>query len=238
MRRLALLCLLLWSLPAAMASEQTYILHSLNASGLATALRPLLPVEAVLIPYQDRLILRTTAEHYAELLPLIQELDRPPRSLRISLRRSGSQREQSQSLDRHGIAARQQSGQDQQQITLIALEGHSAHIDQGTLVRLTGLYGETYLAELEGGLEVLPQVDRDGGVRLQLGQREVQWHADSGQAATQTLRTTLSLSPGRWREVGHLQIQQRSRQLGTDGVQTSRSQVSLPLEVKVELIDP
>ncbi len=246
-RTLVFLLLLVLVVPAAADNLRIHVLPRPDAPALLPVIEPLLPPGGSVRAYQGKLIIRTTDSNMAELEQALGSLETTPSVLVVHLRRHVSDSEQ-----RHGVntriqgqipggvsgniriqqSQRQTSQQDHYRIR--TLSGYPAHISQGTLLALGGGYYGTVFAELQQGIQVVPQLTPDGSVVLQISQRYDQ-PGGQGVAYTQSSGTTLRLQPGVWQPMGSISVDRQQDQRGFDGVQSSSQQVNLPLEVMVEI---
>ena len=246
-RTLVFLLLLALVVPASADNLRIHVLPRPDAPALLPVIEPLLPPGGSVRAYQGKLIIRTTDSNMAELEQALGSLEDTPSALVVHLRRHGSSSEQ-----RHGVntriqgqipggvsgdiriqqSQRQTSQQDHYRIR--TLSGYPAHISQGTLLALGGGYYGTVFAELQQGIQVVPQLTPDGSVVLQIRQRYDQ-PGDQGVAYTQSSGTTLRLQPGVWQPMGSIRVDRQQDQRGIGGVQSSSQQVNLPLEVMVEI---
>lgn len=244
-------CLLLCLLPglvglAIAESMRIHLLPRADAAALVPVIEPLLAPGGNVSAYQGQLIIRTTDSNMAELEGALGSLEATPSGLIVHLRRQGSSTSQRSGVET-GVQGRipggvsgdirirrsEQQVHQQDHYQIRTLSGYPAHISQGTLLALGGGYVGTALAELQQGIQVIPQLTPDGSVVLQISQRFDQ-PAGNGLAQTQSSASTLRLRPGVWQPMGSITVdrQQSSRNFG--GAQRSRQQVNLPLEVMVE----
>lgn len=250
LRRMLLTVLLLCLTSAAAAELRTYVLQTLNGDNVAEVLRPLLPDGATVVPYQGRLVLRTTPENYAEIVALLAEIDAPPRSLRISLRRSEDSQRQRSGVQGQGsvhypgglqgnvrIIREQGSGSSSQDYSITTLDGHDAFIDRGSLIAITGGWPpDTTLLPLLQGLEVTPRLQPDGDIRLQVRQRHDARQAD-GEITVQRTATTLIVPPGQWRSLGHLGGSESTQQRAPGTYSTTEKETRIPLQIRVDVLN-
>lgn len=243
-----LLCLLLTLAGQAVADGmRIHVLPRPDAAALLPVIEPLLAPGGSVRAYQGKLIIRTTDSNMAELEGALGSLEAKPSSLVVHLRRQGSSSEQRSGVDTRiegripgGVSGdirieqsqRQTSQQDHYRIR--TLSGYPAHISQGTLLALGGGYYGTVLAELQQGIQVVPQLAPDGSVVLQISQRYDQ-PGGPGLAHTQSSGTTLRVQPGVWQPMGSISVDRQQDQRGLGGVRNSSQQVNLPLEVMVEI---
>lgn len=248
---LRLLALLLACLTASAGAElRTYVLNTLNGDGVAEVVRSLLPEGGTVVPYQGRLVVRTTAENYAEIVAMLAEIDAPPRSLRVSLRRTEDSQRQQNAIQSSGsmhypgglqgnvrIIRGQESGSSSQHYSITTLDGHEAFIDRGSLIAITGRWpADTTLLPLLQGIEVTPRQQPDGDIRLQVRQRHDARQAD-GEIALQRTSTTLIVPPGQWRSLGHINSSEAARQRAPGNRSDSRQGTDIPLQIRVDVLD-
>lgn len=250
LRRPMLALLLLCLAGAASAQLRTYVLDTLNGDSVAQVLRPLLPEGGTVVPFQGRLVVRTTPENYAEIVALLAEIDTPPRSLRISLRRSEDSQRQQSGIRSSGsvhypgglqgnvrIIGEHDSLSNNQHYSITTLDGHDAFIDRGSLIAITGGWpANTTLLPLLQGLEVTPRRQPDGDIRLQVRQRHDARQAD-GQISVQRTSTTLIVPPGQWRSLGHLGGDESQQQRTLESHSDTRQQSSIPIQIRVDVLD-
>lgn len=245
-----LFCLFLALTGQVMAENmRIHVLPRPDATALVPVIEPLLAPGGSVRAYQGKLIIRTTDSNMAELEGALGSLEATPSALVVHLRRQGSSSEQRSGVDTRiqgripgGVSGdirieqsqRQTSQQDHYRIR--TLSGYPAHISQGTLLALGGGYYGTVFAELQQGIQVVPQLTPDGSVVLQISQRYDQ-PGGPGLAHTQSSGTTLRVQPGVWQPMGSINVDSQQNQRGIGGVQHSSQQVSLPLEVMVEIGD-
>ena len=223
-----------------------HVLPRPDAAALLPVIEPLLAPGGSVRAYQGKLIIRTTDSNMTELEGALGSLEAKPSAMVVHLRRQGSSSEQRSGVDTRiegripgGVSGdirieqsqRQTSQQDHYRIR--TLSGYPAHISQGTLLALGGGYYGTVLAELQQGIQVIPQLTPDGGVVLQISQRYDQ-PGSQGVAHTQSSGTTLRVQPGVWQPMGSINVDSEQDQRGLGGVRSSSQQVNLPLEVMVE----
>ena len=242
-----LLSLLLGMIGQAMADYmRIHVLPRPDAPALVSVIEPLLAPGGSVRAYQGKLIIRTTDSNMAELEGALGSLEATPSTLVVHLRRQGTSSGQRSGVDTRiqgrilgGVSgdirieqSRQHSSQ-QDHYQIRTLSGYPAHISQGTLLALGGGYYGTVLAELQQGIQVIPQLTPDGSVVLQVSQRYDQT-GGPGLAQTQSSGTTLRVQPGVWQPMGSIRVDRKQDQRGFGGVQSSSQQVNLPLEVMVE----
>lgn len=223
-----------------------HVLPRADAASLLPVIEPLLAPGGSVRAYQGKLILRTTDSNMAELEGALGSLEAKPSAMVVHLRRQGSSSEQRSGVDTRiegripgGVSGdirieqsqRQTSQQDHYRIR--TLSGYPAHISQGTLLALGGGYYGTVFAELQQGIQVIPQLTPDGSVVLQISQRYDQ-PGGQGVAHTQSSGTTLRVQPGVWQPMGSISVDRQQDQRGLGGVRSSSQQANLPLEVMVE----
>ena len=242
-----LLSLLLGAIGQAVADTmRIHVLPRPDAPALVSVIEPLLAPGGSVRAYQGKLIVRTTDNNMAELEGVLGSLEATPSALVVHLRRQGTSSGQRSGVDTRiqgripgGVSAdirieqSRQHGSQQDHYQIRTLSGYPAHISQGTLLALGGGYYGTVLAELQQGIQVIPQLTPDGDVVLQISQRYDQ-AGGPGVAYTQSSGTTLRLQPGVWQPMGSIRVDRKQDQRGFGGVQSSSQQVNLPLEVMVE----
>ncbi|EKF73637.1 hypothetical protein A11A3_12955 [Alcanivorax hongdengensis A-11-3] len=239
---------LLGSLPAGAEDFHIHVLNRPDAAHLASVIEPMLPPGGSVRLYQGQLIIRTTDDNMAELQAALGQLDDKPVTVVVYLRRQGSS-SQTQSRAQANVhiqipdsssgqirfehQQRQQQQLDQYHIR--TLSGYPARITEGTLVALTGGWPRnTQLVALDKGIEVVPQLTRDGDVVLQISQSYDR--PANGTVATEHSATTLRVTPGQWRPMGSIDVEQNQATRGLNGVSQSRQRVSIPLEVMTQVI--
>ena len=239
-----LLSLLLGTIGQAVADTmRIHVLPRPDAPALVSVIEPLLAPGGSVRAYQGKLIVRTTDNNMAELEGVLGSLEATPSALVVHLRRQGT----SSGVDTRiqgripgGVSAdirieqSRQHGSQQDHYQIRTLSGYPAHISQGTLLALGGGYYGTVLAELQQGIQVIPQLTPDGDVVLQISQRYEQ-AGGPGLANTQSSGTTLRVQPGVWQPMGSIRVDRQQDQRGFSGVRSSSQQVNLPLEVMVEI---
>lgn len=246
--RTLLFCLFLALAGQAAADDmRIHVLPRPDAAALVSVIEPLLATGGSVRAYQGKLIIRTTDSNMAELESALGSLEAKPSTLVVHLRRQGSSSEQ-----RSGVGTRiqgripgsvsgdirieqsQRQTRQQDHYRIRTLSGYPAHISQGTLLALAGGYYGTVFAELQQGIQVVPQLTPNGSVVLQISQRYDQ-PGGQGVAHTQSSGTTLRVQPGVWQPMGSISVDRQQDQRGLGGVRSSSQQVNLPLEVMVEI---
>lgn len=244
-----ILCLLLmaWSLAGWAAQMTMHVISRPDAEALVPVIGPLLVEDGTVNAYQGKLIIRTTAQNFSELQSVLGELNSKPKAVTVYLRRAGSSSEQRLEADVElshktfsGSSASVQIQQQRRQINqhsdyqVRTLSGYPAGINQGTLLALSRGDNATYLHSLKRGIQVIPQVNMDGSVTLQIQQRHDQ-PGGPGIADTQHSSSTLRLQPGQWQQMGAINTVNHNQQRRIGSYQTSRQVLTLPIEVMVEV---
>ncbi|MBZ2187800.1 type II and III secretion system protein [Alcanivorax sp. JB21] len=228
---------------------ETHIVDTLGGQALIPLIEPLLAPGGSIGHYQGRLVIRTTAESFSDITRLIADIDRAPRSVRISLRRSASGSSQqddasmSGSVDQRGnvrgnvviLRDRQQQQRDDH-YSINTLDGHDAFIDRGNLLQLSGYGpGNTSVLPLLQGIAVTPQLLPDGQIRLTVEQRFDE-QRNTGEMHTQSAHSTLQLSPGQWHDLGGLTQEDSGSRQGLTGGQRQSGREEITLQVRVEVL--
>ena len=246
MKRLWVVLLLTLSSAILAQDMSLHVISRPDAQALVPVIGPLLPDGATVNAYQGKLIIRTTNQNFAELQTVLGEMNSQPKQVTVYLRRrSNTQREysgagidtlgrQAQTNVRIQVEQRRRNLDEQQDYRVQTLSGYPASISQGTLLALTDQHNGTNLHTLKRGIQVIPQVSRDGSVTLQIQQRHDQ-PGGPGIADTQHSATTLRLQPGQWRQLGAINTVSQTRNQDIGRHQTARQTVTLPIEVMVEL---
>lgn len=228
---------------------ETHIVDTLGGQALIPVIQPLLAPGGTIGHYQGRLVIRTTAESFNDITRLIADIDRAPRSVRISLRRSSSSDDKQRSTTAsgsinqdgkvHGNIGVQRDRQQQQrsdQYTIGTLDGHDAFIDRGNLLQLSGHHpGDTTVLPLLQGIAVTPQLLPDGKIRLTVQQRFDE-RRQTGEVTTQSAESTLLLSPDQWHDLGELTRQGTSASRDLSSGNRRSGQEAISLQVRVDLL--
>ncbi|MCH8542986.1 MAG: type II and III secretion system protein [Alcanivorax sp.] len=228
---------------------ETHIVDTLGGKALIPVIQPLLAPGGSIGHYQGRLVIRTTAESFDEITRLIADIDRAPRGLRISFRRSASGTSQQDgasargSVDQDGrvrgnvvIQRDRQQQQRSDDYTISTLDGHDAFIDRGNLLQLSGHHpGDRTVLPLLQGIAVTPQLLPGGQIRLTVEQRFDE-RGQAGDLRTQSAQSTLQLSPGQWQDMGGLTQQSEDGHRGLSGGERRSGQEAITLQVRVDLL--
>lgn len=167
-RRFAPILAVLLAFAAAAAADFDVIeLRHRHADELLPLLAPHLPEAATVTGMADKLVVRAEQAELAALRRLVAELDTPPRTVLLTIRR-GSGSAGGQLRIHRSESAHSDSGEQQ----LRGLEGRPLQISTRTLLPITdhvawlgdggaGTATQTQLLELEGGLYALPRLRGD-----------------------------------------------------------------------------
>lgn len=248
MRHLLALLLLIVMLPVQAEEMSIHILPRPDAQALVPVISSLLPPGGTVSAYRGKLIIKTTDSNFAELQGALGGLSPNPEAVVVHLRRAGSGASSRAGAEvqiqgqvpgsiNGSVRIEQQNQRFQQQdhYQIRALSGYPANISQGTLVTLSNGYYGTALAQLDQGIQVIPQVTSDGSVVLQIQQRYDR-PGGPGLAHTQHSATTLRLTPGRWQPMGTIQVESNENESSIGRYQSQQQTLTLPLEVMVEMV--
>lgn len=245
-----LVIMLTFPVPCTAESMTIHVLERPDAPSLVPVIEPLLPAGGSVRAYRGKLIVRTSEASMQELQSVLGRLEAAPSTLIVHLRRQHSGSRQQTRIDTD-VRGRIESGQapiiqgevridqqNQQQqredhYQIRTLNGYPTNISQGSLVALSGGYYGSQFAQLDQGIQVLPQLGTDGSVILQISQRFDQ-PTRHNTARTQHSATTLRVILGRWQPMGSINMTQSGTDQSIGNYQGRQQSLTLPLEVMVE----
>lgn len=216
-----LLVAVLFSVAVAFAQESVQIirLKHRSAEELIPVLEGLYPGQVHVKTMNGRLFVRSSLEHFVEIKKLVDELDRKPKMLRISVATNASGVTNSRGIrvNERGLRVHDNEAQGQAKADRVVqtLEGTEAWISTGQ-------------PQASSGFFATPQLQGDGRVVLRLGQQEA-----SG-ARIQNSRTTVSGRLGEWFEVGGVNESSHGKDSGLLSRQSVSGQTSTRVLIKVE----
>lgn len=258
-----LLIPLLASTNANAEETQTNIIYSTRAAELAPVLTPFAEPEGSVSAYQDQLIIRATPAKLATIRDALKKLDRPPKNLRISVRRQQQSTSRSKTLGANGkvqirngdvsarISVRTDEENEQSQGTdrysISAVEGATVFVAAGSEIPvlavsstlIDNMTGNQYVP-VQSGMLVTPRLMPDGKVMLAIDFQQAAIANYRGVISREATQTQLQIPLGRWTVLSQLD-QSRSSSVNTSSFgipvnqQESRSS-STPLEILVEVL--
>lgn len=240
---------------------QTDIIYSTRAAELAPVLTPFAEPEGSVSAYQDQLIIRATPAKLATIRDTLKKLDRPPKNLRISVRRQQQSTSSSKTLGAKGkvqtrngdvsarISARADEENEQSQgsdrYSISAVEGSTVFIATGSEIPVLALSSthignmtSTRYVPVQSGMQVTPRLMPDGKVMLAIDFQQAALANHRGVISREATQTQLQIPLGRWTALSQLdQSSSSSVNASSFGIpvnkQESRSS-STPLEILVE----
>jgi hypothetical protein len=261
--RLLLVITIILGEPAVAESSQVEVIelrHTLPED-LIPALRPFLETGDRITSHGNKLIVRTSDAQLEQIKVLLEELDRPLKQLRISIRSGGDLNERNTgtqirstlnkgdiTITNNGRPLREDSHTtirvNRQYTTsgsastqqVLALEGKPVYISEGQLVPLlTG--GGYYLPGVEyrdiaSGFIATPRVSGNT-VRIAVSR-----HHDrlkNGEIKTGAIDTTITGQLGQWLLIGQIDNTSDERRTGTRGYSSTRSTREQQTWIRIEL---
>jgi type II secretory pathway component HofQ len=225
-----------------------------TAEEVIPVLQPLLESGGALSGQQYTLFVRTSAANLAQLRAALEQIDREPRQLLISVRQGSSE-----DMRRNGASVSGRVGSDGAAATVRGtrsdtrtqsggvasvnvIEGGSAFIASGASVpivttiaagagRRPWAASSTQYRDLTSGFLVTPRINRDGVV-LDIEQKNEQLR--NGAIQTQQLNTQISAKLGQWVQLGGVDQSATSTQRGVLSREYSTSSEAREVWVKVE----
>ena len=258
-RCLCVVMLLIGSVHAQERHVHSYSMQHALAERVQPVLSAQLAPGSSVTAYYQQLIMNVTDSEYRNLLRLLTELDKAPRSLMISVRKLS---EQYDSSERYGVQGRigdgavqvksgnggqqrsetrvtvnrgstQSSRDGSQQVR--ALEGMEAFISVGNTVSMrSGNYGARELVPVDSGFYATARVLGDD-VIIDIDQRDDRVQGRG--IATQHLQTQVRGRIGEWIPLGGLTSSQTSDEHAITNYGSSASNTMSDLAIKVDLID-
>jgi type II secretory pathway component HofQ len=239
---------------AAAQSLEVINLKHRTAEEVIPVLQPLVESGGALSGQQYTLFVRTSAANLAQLRAALEQIDREPRQLLISVRQGSSE-----DLRRDGASVSGRVGSDGAAATVrgtrsdtrsqsdgvasvSVIEGGSAFIASGASVpivttiaagagRRPWAASSTQYRDLTSGFLVTPRINRDGVV-LDIEQKNEQLR--NGAIQTQQLNTQISAKLGQWVQLGGVDQSATSSQRGVLSREYSTSNEAREVWVKVE----
>lgn len=180
------------------------------ATDLLPELKPLVGPQGVVTGSGNTLIVKTTANNWISLQPLIAQLDRPPQPLIIYVRQgSDAQIRRDLGVDNSSILSTEHKQNNQGTQSVRTLSGQSAYIQVGQSIPVPtqtdidnfSTYSVQYKS-ITTGFYVTPQV-MGNNVRLQISPQSQHLMPDHGQQiATSAVKTTVVIPLGQWVAIG------------------------------------
>ncbi|WP_416392114.1 hypothetical protein NR756_10625 [Alloalcanivorax xenomutans] len=236
-RTLALLLGLILTGPA-LAQMSIHVIQRADAEALVPIIEPLLPEGGSVNAYQGRLVIRTSQENFDQILNALGDMPAAPRTVSVVLRRRQNSEGDDRVLKVEGgrvtVSGGRHRQQREDQYRINTLSGHPASVGQGTLIALAGSQLPALLS-LKQGIDILPLLTADNQVRLRISQRFEQL-SHGIVADTQSTATTLQVPLGQWTPLGNIEVREQTRSQGLGGAEQRSSTVTLPLEIKVDLV--
>lgn len=227
-----------------------------TAQEVIPVLEPLLESGGALTGTDYKLFVRASAANVTQLRKALAEIDRQPRQLLVSVRRTTQQE-----LQREGAGASGVIGTGQSQATVHAtdtsalrrnegvasvqvLEGNSAYIATGQSVpfvtavaggggRRPWIAASTTYRDLNSGFLVTPRISGER-VTLDIAQQAEQRSTHSGNIETQQLSTQVSARLGEWMRLGGVSESSNSQRSGVLNRQYTTQGDERSIWVKVE----
>ena len=255
----ALLCSLLF-IGCATAQERhlrTYTLKHTLAEHIAPILSAQLSSGSSVTPFRDQLILNVTDAEFRQLQPLLEQFDKAPRSLMISVRK---QSQQMDSDERYGVQGRigegnvqvqsgngyqrsesrvivnrgstQSSRDGSQQVR--AVEGMEAFISIGNTVSMRSGYGGRELVPVDSGFYATARIVGNE-VIVDIDQRDDRVQGRS--IATQSMQTQVRGTVGEWIPIGGLNAAQSGNERAITSYGNNSSASTSDIAIKVERIN-
>lgn len=234
---------------------QTDIIYSPRADELASILRTLAGDEGSISVYQDQLIIRASAHMMPLLREQLAKLDRPLKTLRISVRRAAAQQTRQQATQAQ-LSIQQQGSSSQTRITLAAAaqdsaqdkaQGYSISAEEGSTVTLYTGSSQPYLVStasgqlaqqfqpIESGITLTPRLREDGRIQLAIAVQQAQPLGAGGAFQQERSESQLSLRPGEWTALSALgEIRQIQR--NSAGHYQAHTANTMAVEVRIEVM--
>lgn len=238
---------------------RTYTLQHALAEQIVSVIAPQLSSGSNVTAYRQELILNVTDAEYRNIQALLTQLDTTPRSLMISVRKTGQQLDNE---ERYGVQGRigdgnvqVQSGNGWQKRTetqvivnrgstqssrdgsqqVRAVEGMEAFINTGNVVSMrSGYRGERELVPVDSGFYATARIVGDE-VIVDIDQRDDRVQGRG--IATQQLQTQIRGRIGEWIPLGGLNASQSSNERAVTNYGNNSSNSISDLAIKVESLD-
>jgi type II secretory pathway component GspD/PulD (secretin) len=245
---------------AAVLSQSLEVIHLKHrtAEEVIPVLQPLLESGGALSGQEYTLFVRAGPRNVAQLRAALDQIDREPRQLLISVRQGGSE-----GASREGASVSGRIGSDGGAATVrgtqsstrtqsggigsvSVIEGSSAFIASGASVPIVTTLAagagsrpwaatSTHYRDLTNGFVVTPRVNRDGVV-LDIEQKNEQLR--DGGIQTQHLSTQVSAKLGQWVRLGGVEQSASSNQRGILSREYSTTSEAREVWVKVDVQSP
>lgn len=254
--------LLLTSLLMTSSYAKTYVVNTMGGAALQPIVQnqlDQLPSGGNVMVYQDRLIINTTPQNYAKVSQFIQQLDRLPQTLTVSVRvGENSSTSQNTGYGNIGVINRQvyingrwQNSQSQTtgnqlyQVQTLSAKPASIGLTQilsTPTVIVNGsrrgysnnypqvMIGNTLLSANQG-ISVIPTALLNGQIQVQIEETNDTFGQMYGQTAVrgQNLSTTITVNPNQWTTIGYV-----TNQSYTNGAYGSSHQTwQTPIQIMV-----
>ncbi len=258
---LHLCCCALLFIGCATAQERQLRTHTLQHT-LAEQIVPLISAHlspgSSVTPFRDQLILNVTDAEYRQLQTLLEQFDKAPRSLMISVRKqsqqmnrderygaqgrigdgnirvqsgNGPQRTESRVIIHRGNTQSTRDGSQQ----VRAVEGMAAFISIGNTVSMrSGRYGEREMISVDSGFYATARLIGDE-VIVDIDQRDDRQQGRG--IATQSLQTQVRGTIGEWIPIGGLNAAQAGTERAITSYGTSSSSSTGDIAIRIEIID-
>ncbi|MGH8491864.1 MAG: hypothetical protein ACRERR_01980 [Moraxellaceae bacterium] len=263
-----LLLSLILTIPGLMVSSahaqdlQTEIIYSTRANELAPLISGMAGPEGGATAYRDQLIIRATPEKMPLLLEHLKQLDRPLKSLRITVRRQHAYSSQQSTLGAKGnvridngdisgrvaIKAedRQRQNQNSSQYSITATEGSAVMIHTGSDVPyLTTInsntnitaFGQQYVP-VQSGMQVTPRLQPDGRVLLDISfqQASLGKGSHNGNIRREGTQSQVQARLGEWMPLSNIEQSVSIQGSGLASQYRHDAKDSRPLEILVEVL--